>query len=103
MRVHKWVAEGKYRCNDCDLNLTSNRNYKHHMLLYHGIRVESPSDAKPHKCDYPNCNKAYTTPRILTVHKKSHEELYICRYCGKELRLRNSYIKHEKHCKKRPS
>nr|XP_018897303.1 PREDICTED: hypermethylated in cancer 1 protein-like [Bemisia tabaci] len=101
LRTHEWVRQGKYRCTECNENLSSKPNLRHHMRRWHN--KELPSEPKPYKCDYPNCNKEYTTSRNLTVHKQSHTNVFVCPYCGAELRLRNSFLQHTKHCPKRPS
>lgn len=67
-------------CDQCSMMVFTHK-MKRHKLVHH-------SDEKPFKCDFPDCNAAFSDSRILSDHQNIHLKLkpYKCEFCSEAFR-----------------
>ena len=63
---HKNVSQ-KYECNDCDLKFLSLENFENHE------KDHPQSTKRLVECNFPGCNKKYTT-----IYNRDVKKLFIC-------------------------
>jgi hypothetical protein len=61
------LEDKKHICDICDMRFVRGGDLK-----LHTIRVHEPTDARPCRCTYPNCDKAFACRSELTRHGKIH-------------------------------
>lgn len=67
-------------CGVCSEVCTSQRGLRQHMEI-HEDGSGSPSAPHTHRCDFPSCDRAFSKPYTLTVHKRTvhqGERRFVC-------------------------
>lgn len=101
-RVHN--NERSYVCEICNKGFYERTAWEQHKIVH--------TNEKPFVCEL--CKKGFKTEQRLTVHMEYHEEtrtpstktrseMYMCTYCGKQIRSLAGFIGHQRiHTKELP-
>uniref|UniRef100_A0A183C6C8 C2H2-type domain-containing protein n=1 Tax=Globodera pallida TaxID=36090 RepID=A0A183C6C8_GLOPA len=90
------LALGQHECAKCGQRKATRETLRRHIARVHDKRYTEPKREKRHRCEWPGCEKSFTTQGRLEDHVNGHTGKcpFNCEHCNRNFAARAEFVRH---------